>query len=91
MRLSDGITLENNGDSTLFIGNTDMSHYDDIFERKGYDVEQAGTDLFIKDKKEKNNGFVIGGMDEWCHWFRIYIFSDYNNHKYKNIEESLKK
>lgn len=79
LRLSDGFTVEVNDDgddsSTLFIGHSDLLYYLRKYENKGYEVEQMGSDVIIHNYKTEGDYVGIGGMEEWCHWFRVYCFS----------------
>ena len=79
LRLSDCFTVEVNDDedshSTLFIGHSDIQDYIKKYEKAGYTAEQEGSDISIDKSNSQDDKLHvgIGGMEEWCHWFRIYI------------------
>lgn len=80
LRLSDGFTVEVNDDEdnnhfTLFIGRSDIQDYIKKYEKAGYTAEQEGSDISIDKSNSQDDKLHvgIGGMEEWCHWFRIYI------------------
>ena len=76
--LSDGFTVQVNNDeeyhSTLFIGRSYFDYYIKKYEKAGYTAIQEGSDISIDSKSDKSH-ISIGGMEEWCHWFRLYIIS----------------
>ncbi|WP_199669488.1 hypothetical protein, partial [Eubacterium sp. AF16-48] len=45
------------------------------YEKAGYTAEQEGSDISIDKSNSQDDKLHvgIGGMEEWCHWFRIYI------------------
>ena len=84
LRLSDGFTVEVNDDEdnnhfTLFIGRSYLQYYIKKYEKAGYTAEQEGSDISIDKSNSQDDKLYIsiGGMDEWCHWFRVYsLFTD---------------
>ena len=83
LRLSDGFTVEVNDDedshSTLFIGHSDIQDYIKKYEKAGYTAEQEGSSIIVDENNSQDDKLYIsiGGMDEWCHWFRVYsLFTD---------------
>ena len=84
LRLSDGFTVEVNDDEdnnhfTLFIGRSYLQYYIKKYEKAGYTAEQEGSSIIVDENNSQDDKLhiSIGGMDEWCHWFRVYsLFTD---------------
>lgn len=71
--LSNGFTVEENDNGTLFIGRHDYI-YTDIMRKNGYVlIEQLGNGYWYENE-EKNNVCIVADH-KWCHWFRVYGFS----------------
>lgn len=83
-RLSDGFTVEEGEDGeSLFIGRENLDFYSDLVEKYGYkEIDRLEPDVFFEN--DEGEGFVIGGTEDWCHWFRINtINNDYKIEYFK--------
>lgn len=78
--LSEGFTVENDGEYSVFIGSHSYI-YDYVFGEKGYyEADRMGNAGFYSKKDEKKGNddtfdFSIISTGDWCHWFRVYELS----------------
>lgn len=71
--LSKGFTIDEGTKGTVFIGRHNI--YTDIMKKNGYSLsEQLGNGYWYENKEK--NVVTIVAENEWCHWFRLYSFSE---------------
>lgn len=72
--LSKGFTIDEGTKGTVFIGRHNYI-YTDIMKKNGYSLsEQLGNGYWYENKEK--NVVTIVAENEWCHWFRLYSFSE---------------
>ena len=67
--LSDGFTVEEDGDNSTFIGNH-YYIYDPILMLDGYEKADQAGNVYIYENGEQEVNIIA--TDDWNHWFRVY-------------------
>ena len=72
-------TLDFNGIKPLLINGGIVIGFSVVFICLLYTSEQEGSSIIVDENNSQDDKLhiSIGGMDEWCHWFRVYsLFTD---------------